>query len=125
MDAERRQELARWAEALERADGEEHRAAGRAIATLCETPDSLGPEERRDLARWAKRLDRSDAAELRAAGRAIRALLADAPSAGPASHDVAAEPRQGRVRGERRSDKPIATRSPARTRRPHRPRTPV
>ena len=77
MEAERRQELAHWAEALEHAESEELRAAGRAILTLSETPEALSASERRELEQWAKALADSETATLRAAGRAIRALAAE------------------------------------------------
>ena len=80
MGSARREELSRWAHALERADGDDLRAAGRAIRTLCETPETLGSSERNELERWAKALGRSETAELRAAGRAIRALCVESPA---------------------------------------------
>ena len=77
MQAEDRQNLARWAEALGRSETEELRAAGRAIATLCAASADGSRPDRRELERWAKSLARSDTAELRAAGRAIRILCAE------------------------------------------------
>ena len=78
MQAEDRQKLARWAEALGRSDAEELRAAGRAITSLCAANAAGTQTDRRELERWAKSLARADVAELRAAGRAIRLLCAEA-----------------------------------------------
>ena len=108
MGSAPREELSRWAHALERADGDDLRAAGRAIHTLCEQPESLGQSERRELERWAKTLGRSETAELRAAGRAIRALCVESP----ALEDEPAPPdpeKRAPVRPEPRTPrKPIA-----------------
>jgi hypothetical protein len=80
MDVSQQQELTRWAGALEEADGDDRRAAGRAIRLLCDANRALaganGTEaptlDRRELERWAKSLVGAETAELRAAGRAIR-----------------------------------------------------
>ena len=102
MQAEDRQNLVRWAEALGRSETEELRAAGRAITTLCAANPEGTQADRRELERWAKSLGRADVAELRAAGRAIRILCSEqeqreragvvAPAANSAGEAAAARP---------------------------------
>ena len=85
MQQEQRDELARWAETLERSthpDAPAAAAAVRRLATGTETPTAA---ERKELDRQSKALVRADTAELRAAGRAIRTLVAEPGAPRPRS----------------------------------------
>ncbi|MEJ7569595.1 MAG: putative glycoside hydrolase [Gaiellaceae bacterium] len=116
MEPSQRRELLRWAEALERSDDPDLKAAGRGIRLLCETGSelrqgvvlpSLSKIERRELESWAKELGGATIAELRAAGRAIRSLCTelDELERGHAATDAEVAPSEAPSR-TRRSQSP-------------------
>lgn len=85
MQQEQRDELARWAETLERSAHPDAPAAAAAVRRLATSTEPPTAAEHKELDRQSKALVRSDAAELRAAGRAIRALAAEPGAPRPRS----------------------------------------